>query len=63
MYYVNHYVIDWDKVRDVQDLKRILMALQIAFEPDCPTLDLVRDFVDLKPKRSAFVPKEGKEKP
>lgn len=53
MYYLNHYVIDWDKVKDLRDVKRILMALQITFEPDSAALPLVEEFVRLEPKSTA----------
>lgn len=45
MYYLDHYVIDWDKVKTVEDLKRLIAAMQIAFEPNNPNLELVRDLV------------------
>jgi hypothetical protein len=32
MYYLQHYVIDWDKVKTVEDLKIILQAMEPTFE-------------------------------
>jgi len=34
MYYSNHYVIVWDKVKTLEDVKRLLKAAQITFEPN-----------------------------
>ena len=50
MYYVNHYVIDWDKVKTLDDMKRLIKAMNIAFEPDCGTLKGIEDLVRLEPK-------------
>jgi hypothetical protein len=43
--YVNHYVIDWDKVQTLDDVKRLIKAMNITFEPDCVTLKGVEDLV------------------
>lgn len=32
MYYTNHWVIDWDKVKSFDDLKRIVAMLDITFD-------------------------------
>jgi hypothetical protein len=50
MYYVNHYVIDWNKVQTLDDLKRIMESMNIAFEPDCPTVDGIIDLLRLEKK-------------
>jgi hypothetical protein len=50
MYYLNHYVIDWDKVTTVDDIKRILAAMDVSFEPDHGGLHLLGDLVMLVPK-------------
>lgn len=52
MYYVNHYVIDWDKVQTLDDLKRLLAAMQFTFEPTCEVGDII-DMLRLEPKRPA----------
>ena len=55
MYYVNHYVIDWDKVKTLDDMKRLVKAMNIAFEPDCAELSGIEDLVRLEPKSKVGV--------
>ena len=50
MYYYDHYVIDWEKVKTLDDIKRLLSAMQIAFEPNNPHLKNVKDLVYSEPK-------------
>lgn len=50
VYYTQHYVIDWDKVKSVEDIKVILKAMRITFEPDFGRLAEVGDFVRLEEK-------------
>ena len=50
MYWTNHYVIDWEKVQTLDDMKRILAAVNIAFEPDDSRLSSIKDFVREEPK-------------
>jgi len=50
MYWLNHYVIDWSKVQTLDDMKRIIAAVQITFEPDSPMLDSIKDLVREEPK-------------
>lgn len=45
MFYFDHYVIDWEKVQTIEDIKRVLAALNIAFEPNSPALKSVMDLV------------------
>ena len=47
---LERYVIDWDRVETLSQVKLILMAMDVAFEPGCPTLQLVRDLVRLEVK-------------
>ena len=54
MYWLNHYVIDWDKVQTLDDMKRIIMAVDITFEPDSPLLESVKDLVREEPKGNQF---------
>ena len=49
MYYLNHYVIDWDKVQTLDDVKRLLRKIDFAFESDVDISDIA-DFVRLEPK-------------
>lgn len=51
VYYLNHYVIDWDKVLTLDDVKRVLKAMDIAFEPDYLNLDDIRDLVKFEKKK------------
>jgi len=50
MYWLNHYVIDWSKVQTLDDMKRIIAAVQITFERDSPMLDSIKDLVREEPK-------------
>jgi len=49
VYWTHHYVIDWDKVQTVDDLKRLLRAMQISFDGDHDVSD-IQDLVRLEPK-------------
>lgn len=51
MYYVNNYVIDWDKVNSFGDIKRILMALDISFEMNNNQINHIEDLLILKEKQ------------
>ncbi len=51
MYFLNHYVIDWDKVKTLDDVKRLVKAFDISFEPDNDNLKYIDDLVVEKPKR------------
>lgn len=50
MYYLDHYVVDWDRVKTVDDLRRLLAAMQIAFEPDDPRVGWIKDLVKRRAK-------------
>jgi len=52
MYYLDHYVIDWSQVTTLDDLKRLVTAMQISFEPDNPHLAEIQDLVRREPKGS-----------
>lgn len=52
MHYLTHYVIDWDKVQSLDDIKRLLAAMRITFEPNCASLDAIHDLVRSEPKAS-----------
>lgn len=57
MYYLNHYVVDWEKVRTFEDLKRIVQAFEPTFEPDFKGVEAIRDLVRLESKPPVrFVP-------
>lgn len=49
MYYLHHYVIDWDKVQSLDDVKRILKTMNIAFARTCD-LSSIEDLVVLQEK-------------
>ncbi len=40
MYYSQHYVVDWDKVESLDDLKLIVSAMNIVWGPDCDISDI-----------------------
>ena len=50
VYYTQHYVIDWDKVESLEDIKTLLRAMSITFEPDFHRLSDLGDLVRLEPK-------------
>lgn len=50
MYFVNHFVIDWDKVQTIDDIKRILQVVCPAFEFDTPGLNTIQDLGSSQPK-------------
>jgi hypothetical protein len=50
MYYLNHYKVDWNKVHTINDIKKILQSLNLAFEPNCSTLESIREYVVLENK-------------
>lgn len=50
MYFINHYVIDWDKVQTLEDMKRIISTINISFEPNTPNLENIKDLVREEPK-------------
>lgn len=50
MYYTNHYVIDWSKVNTLEQIKTILMVLDISFEPNCPAIEPIKELLILKDK-------------
>jgi hypothetical protein len=56
MYYLNHYVIQWDKVRSLDDLKRLIAAMEIAFEPNNQNIDSIEDLVRLEKKSNDRLP-------
>jgi hypothetical protein len=55
MYCLNHYVIRWEKVQTLDDIKRLIGAIDIAFEPNNPKLKGIMDMVKLEPKGTLTV--------
>lgn len=55
MYYSNHYVIKWDRVQSLGDLKRVLAAAELAFEPNNRNIDSIRDLVVSEPKQQVAI--------
>lgn len=39
------YMIDFDKVKSMRDVKRILRALRIEFRPPCPSMLDIADLL------------------
>lgn len=56
VYYTSHYVIDWNKVQTLEDVKNILKAVNISFEPNYPDMALIQDYVISQPKQIKAVP-------
>lgn len=50
MYYLKHYVIDWEKVKTLDDVQRLLHAMNVTFEPDNPNVKHIEDLVRLEDK-------------
>ena len=46
MYFLQHYVIDWDKVKTQEDLITILKNLQLGFENPSEDLKKLCKFVN-----------------
>lgn len=52
MYYLNHYKINFDKVKTTEDIIRILKALDISIEPNSESVDDIKDLLILVDKQS-----------
>ena len=52
MYFTSHYKIDFDKVKNIDDIKRILKALEVSFEPNDPNVKNIDDLVKLEQKNN-----------
>jgi hypothetical protein len=50
MYWLGHYVVDWDRVQTLDDVKVILKALDIAFEPDSLAVTSIAHLLKKEPK-------------
>ena len=55
MYFLNQYVIDWDKVQSLDDMKRLLMAVEFTFEPNSPNVESIIDLLRLEKKESSSI--------
>jgi hypothetical protein len=51
MYYYQHAKIDFEKVKTLEDVLRILKALEIAFELNNPNLKEIEDLVKIEDKK------------
>jgi len=51
MYYTSHYVIDWDKVETLEDMKLLISAMEITFEPNSPNLPSIMHLVRHEEKK------------
>ncbi len=45
MYYTSHYVIDWDKVKTLEDMKLLFAAIEISFEPNNKHLNSIMHLI------------------
>ncbi len=52
MYYTSYYKIDFEKVKTLDDVIRILKAKDITFEPD-ENIEEIKDLVKSVPKNGA----------
>lgn len=48
--YPDHYVIDWSKIQTLDDIKRLIAAVQISFEPNNPNIESIKDLLMLEKK-------------
>jgi hypothetical protein len=48
VYYKQHYVIDWDKVQTLEDMKLLFKAVQISFAPNNPHIAEIMHLVKLE---------------
>lgn len=57
MYFLHHYVIDWDKVKTIDDIKRLLAALEITLDADIDPkrIESVKDLLRLEEKPKVFM--------
>ena len=53
--YDDHYVINWDAVQTIDDIKAILKALDISFGPDHPAMGDLARYVELQPNNPHVV--------
>jgi len=53
MYYTSHYKIDFEKVKTLEDVIRILKVLNVSFKPYTKGLDEIKDLVKKEPKGGA----------
>ena len=49
MYYYHHYVIDWEKVKTMEDVKRLISAMNITFDRNMD-ITSIQDLVRLEEK-------------
>ena len=52
MHFVDHYVVDWEKVRTVEDVKLILKAMNVTFEVTHQGLDAIEHLIRREKKPS-----------
>jgi hypothetical protein len=50
MYLLQHYVVQWDRVKTFEDLKKVMSAMDFRFEQDYKYLDDVIEYCDLVDK-------------
>ena len=50
VYCTHHYVINWDKVQTLDDMKRLMKAIDFSFEPNHSDIEKIKDLVELKEK-------------
>lgn len=50
MYHTHQYVIDWDKVQTLEDMKRVLAASYIQLFTDDKKLDSIQGFIRIEQK-------------
>ena len=42
---IDYYIVDWEKVQTLDDMKRLLAALGVLFGSNTPNLESIKDLV------------------
>lgn len=50
MYYLQHYKIDFQKVKTTEDIIRILKVLDISFDPNTKNIASIKDLTIIEEK-------------
>jgi hypothetical protein len=53
VYYLHEYVIQWDRVKTFEDVKRILQVMAPAFDADHDGISAISDLCELRMKEQA----------
>lgn len=54
MYFLNHYVVDWNKVKNIDDVVEILKMLDISISPDTNLTSTQKYLLKLEEKEGYY---------